>query len=164
MLDVNGVQLWDISDPKLYRIQTTLKASDASVIHAAQDRFGIRKIEAKGAQVLLNGKSSSPKWLQSRFPIIGPTARQNRTKLVKFDIDAMKAMGCHFTRIMHYPQAKNLLDYCDEVGMLLIEEIPVWGKGDPQLRPSNALSKQWLSEMIIRDYNHPCIIGWSCCQ
>lgn len=160
VLDVNGVQLWDISDPKLYRIQTTLKASDASVIHAAQDRFGIRKIEAKGAQVLLNGKAVRLNGF-NRVSDHWAYGQTEPDELVKFDIDAMKAMGCHFTRIMHYPQAKNLLDYCDEVGMLLIEEIPVWGKGDPQLRPGNALSKQWLSEMIIRDYNHPCIIGWS---
>jgi beta-galactosidase/beta-glucuronidase len=74
----------------------------------------------------------------------------------------MKGAGAVFARLMHTPQAPNLLDYLDEKGMMIFSEIPVWGWDDPQKFAGNPLTKQWLREMIERDYNHPCIIGWSC--
>jgi hypothetical protein len=73
----------------------------------------------------------------------------------------MKSCGADMARLMHFPQAPNLLDYLDEKGLLIFEEIPVWGSGDPNVKADNPLTKLWLREMIDRDYNHPCIIGWS---
>ncbi|MFO1490502.1 MAG: glycoside hydrolase family 2 TIM barrel-domain containing protein [Kiritimatiellia bacterium] len=81
--------------------------------------------------------------------------------LVRRDVDLMKRAGAVFARLMHNPQAPNLLDYLDEKGMMIFAEIPVWGEGDPQVEADNPLARQWLREMIERDYNHPCIIGWS---
>lgn len=159
-LQPNNVQLWDINSPNVYTIVTQVITYDNKVIHESSDRFGIRKIEVQGDKLLLNGKEL----YLNGFNRVSDHWAYGQTEpdhLVKFDIDAMKAMGGNFARIMHHPQAPNLLDYCDEVGMLLIEEIPVWGKGDLQLKPDNPLTKQWLTEMINRDYNHPSIIGWS---
>ncbi|WP_373514599.1 glycoside hydrolase family 2 protein, partial [Persicitalea sp.] len=123
------VRLWDFDNPHLYQLHTTLKAKkDNNTVHTSTDRFGIRKIEARGDKLLLNGEAVH----LNGFNRVADHRAYGQTEpdhIVKFDIDAMKAMGCNFTRIMHYPQATNLLDYCDEVGMLLIEEIPVWGKG-----------------------------------
>ncbi len=155
------VKLWDFENPNLYQLASVLRTSVTKpVLHRSVDRFGIRKIEAKGDQLLLNSEAIH----LNGFNRVADHRAYGQTEpdhLVKFNIDAMKAMGCNFTRIMHYPQATNLLDYCDEVGMLLIEEIPVWGKGSPELTPNNPLTKQWLREMITRDYNHPSIVGWS---
>jgi len=81
--------------------------------------------------------------------------------LVRKDVDMMKQAGAVFARLMHYPQAPNLLDYLDEKGMLIFGEIPVWGDKDPNVKIDNPLTRQWLAEMINRDFNHPCIIGWS---
>ena len=160
-LSPNEVKLWDFGNPNLYQLQSVLKASvNTTPIHSVVDQFGIRKIEAKGDQLLLNGEAIH----LNGFNRVADHRAYGQTEpdhVVKFDIDAMKAMGGNFTRIMHYPQATNLLDYCDEVGMLLIEEIPVWGKGNPELTPDNPLTKQWLREMIERDYNHPSVVGWS---
>ncbi|MGB3780291.1 MAG: glycoside hydrolase family 2 TIM barrel-domain containing protein, partial [Tunicatimonas sp.] len=155
------VQLWDFDNPRLYHLQTSLKTKENErTQHTVSDRFGIRKIETRGDKLLLNGEAIR----LNGFNRVADHRAYGQTEpdhIVKFDIDAMKAMGSNFTRIMHYPQATNLLDYCDEVGMLLIEEIPVWGKGNPELTPDNPLTKQWLREMIERDYNHPSVVGWS---
>ena len=152
--------LWDTDNPYLYKLITTLGSDQSPSSNVSKERFGIRKVEVQGTKLLLNGKVQ---YLNGFNRVSDHRAYGNSEPehLVKFDIDAMKAMGCNFTRIMHSPQSPVLLDYCDEVGILLIEEIPVWGKGDPQLTPDNPLTKQWLTEMIERDYNHPSIIGWS---
>jgi beta-galactosidase len=159
-LDAEETMLWDLQNPYLYRLSSVISSEKTNVIDKVDDRFGIRKVEVVGARLLLNGKVQ----YLNGFNRIADHRAYGQTEpeyLVKFDIDAMKAMGCNFTRIMHYPQAKSILDYCDEVGVLLFTEIPVWGKGDPQLEPDNRLTKQWLTEMITRDFNHPSIIGWS---
>jgi hypothetical protein len=73
----------------------------------------------------------------------------------------MKRYGGNLMRLMHAPSSPNLLDYLDEKGVMIIAEIPVWGEGDPNVIPDNPRTRQWLREMIERDYNHPSIIGWS---
>jgi hypothetical protein len=159
LLNKNQVQLWDVENPNLYKIHISLLSETGSVIHKKEERFGIRKIETRNTKVLLNGKELR----MNGFNRVADHRAFGQTEpdvLVKFDIDAMKAMGCNFTRINHHPQSENLLNYCDEVGMLLIEEIPVW-QDDPHLYKDDPEAKRWLEEMITRDYNHPSIIGWS---
>jgi beta-galactosidase len=89
------------------------------------------------------------------------TGNTEPDSLVQQDVDLMKRAGANFARLMHSPQAPNLLDYLDEKGFMIFAEIPVWGEGDPNMKPNNPLTEQWLREMVERDYNHPCIIGWS---
>ncbi|MDU0356026.1 glycoside hydrolase family 2 TIM barrel-domain containing protein [Paraglaciecola aquimarina] len=62
---------------------------------------------------------------------------------------------------MHAPNSENLLAMCDRLGYLIIGEIPVWGDDDPQAFADNPQTKQWLNEMVERDFNHPSIVGWS---
>ena len=152
------VQIWDVTSPNLYKLYTRLQTSD-SLIHKKEDRFGIRKVETNGSSLLLNGKKVNFKGF-NRIADHRAYGQTEPDELVKFDIDAMKSMGCDFTRINHHPQSKTVLDYCDEVGMLLIQEIPVW-QDDPHLYPDNLEAKTWFEELIDRDYNHPSVIGWS---
>ncbi|MFG0249505.1 MAG: glycoside hydrolase family 2 protein [Phycisphaeraceae bacterium JB051] len=158
-LTASQTRLWDLDRPYLYRMVSDVYLKEQKVA-THSDRFGIRKIQAKDAKLYLNGKQLHLNGFNrvATHRAYGQTEPEN---LVKFDIDAMLAMGARMTRIAHQAQHPALLDYCDEVGMLIIEEIPVWGKTDPQVKPDNVLTKQWLSETIQRDFNHPCIIGWS---
>jgi hypothetical protein len=79
---------------------------------------------------------------------------------VNADVGLMKRTGANMQRIMCVPQATSLLNRMDEKGMMIVVGIPVWGD-DPQTPVvDNPLTKQWIREMIQRDYNHPCIIGW----
>ncbi len=152
-------KLWDLDQPNLYRLVSDVYLKEKKIATQA-DRFGIRKIEAKNARLYLNGKPIRLNGF-NRVATHRAYGQTEPVHLIKFDIDAMLAMGARMTRIAHHTQHPALLDYCDEVGMLIIEEIPVWGKTDPQVKPDNALTKQWLTETIQRDFNHPCIIGWS---
>ena len=61
-------------------------------------------------------------------------------------------------RTSHYPQAKSFLDRCDEIGLLVFEELPGWQFiGDESWKQ---LCYQNITDMIYRDYNHPSIIMW----
>ncbi len=153
------VDLWHFDQPNLYVVRTTLK-SGGQVLHARRDRFGIRHVALKPDGLYLNGE-------RIRVPGFNRVSDSPRTgntepdELVRLDVDLMKRAGAVFSRLMHSPQAPNLNDYLDEKGLMIIGEIPVWGYGDPQVVEDNPLTKQWLADMIARDYNHPSIIGWS---
>lgn len=154
------VRLWHFDHPNLYRLTTQL-STDGKVVHEQSDRFGIRKVELTQDRLLLNGE---PVRLNG-YNRVSDSRKFGNTEpdeLVKSDVDMMKRANGNLTRLMHYPQAPNLLDYLDEKGMLIWCEIPVWGGDDPFVRTNDlTLPRQWMTAMIERDYNHPCIIGWS---
>lgn len=154
------VRLWHFDHPNRYTLTTRLVCGGAVLCEQA-DRFGIRKIAVNPEGLWLNGE----KVRLCGFNRVSDSREDGNTEpdaLVKKDVDLMKRCGANLMRIMHYPQATNLLDYLDEKGILIWEEIPVWGESsDPNMKPDNPVTQQWLREMIDRDYNHPCIIGWS---
>ncbi|MEI6195408.1 MAG: glycoside hydrolase family 2 TIM barrel-domain containing protein [Verrucomicrobiota bacterium] len=150
------VRLWDFDHPNLYTLTTRI-TTGRTLWHLKSDRFGIRKVEITPDGLLLNGE-------RVRLPGFNRVSDSRATGntepdwLVHQDVDLMKSCGAAMSRIMSVPQAPNLLDYLDEKGMLIFEEIPIFWRAP---KPGYPLAKQWLTEMIERDYNHPCIIGWS---
>lgn len=153
------VRLWHFDTPELYHLETQVHIED-QVQHSLTDRFGIRKIEVTPTSFLLNGEPVRLVGFNRVSDDAGEHGNTEPDELVNLDVDLMKRCGANMSRIMHYPQAPNLLDRLDEKGMLVICEIPVW-QHDSQIITNNPITKQWLTEMIHRDYNHPCIIGWS---
>ena len=77
------------------------------------------------------------------------------------DVDMMKRAGGNLARLMHYPQAPEPARLPRREGMMIWCEIPVWGGDDPQVKAGQPAARAVDGEMIERDYNHPCIIGWS---
>lgn len=63
-------------------------------------------------------------------------------------------------RLSHLALPKDVLDYLDEKGMLIFEEIPIWNKNH-FVKANHPVPMRWLTELITQRYNHPCIIGWS---
>ncbi|MDQ3815108.1 MAG: fibronectin type III domain-containing protein, partial [Armatimonadota bacterium] len=159
-LPADRVRLWHFDHPHLYNFETTVTA-DNKLLHAKTDRFGIRKVEVTKDQLFLNGEAVRlPGFNRAHdHRVWGNTEPEH---LVRQDVDLMKRLGARMMRIMHGAQASNLLDYLDEKGMLIFTEIPVWGGVDPRMKEEGyPTARRWLREMIERDYNHPCIIGWS---
>jgi hypothetical protein len=158
-LPKSRVRLWHFDHPNLYRLTTRLSVG-GKLVHEQSDRFGIRKVELTQDSLLLNGERVR----LNGFNRVSDSRKFGNTEpdeLVKADVDLMKRANANLTRLMHMPQAPNLLDELDEKGMMIWCEIPVWGGDDPQIKGDNAQTRQWMREMIERDYNHPCIIGWS---
>lgn len=158
-LPAERVHRWHIDHPHLYTLATSA-AVDGRARDERRDRFGIRHIAVKPEGLYLNGE---------RVRLVGfnrvhdhrAYGNTEPDHLVRLDVDRMKRYGGNFMRIMHAPAAPNLLDYLDEKGVMVFTEIPVWGEKDPNVIPDNPRTRQWLREMVERDYNHPSIIGWS---
>ena len=159
VLPAGSFNLWDLDTPNRYRFNTTLAAIGDTVLHAVSDVFGVRSFTIDGTSFLLNGQKIKLAGANrvSDNPIDGNT---EPISTVRRDLDRMKASGLNFARIIHYPQSPELLDYADEIGMLLIAENPVWG-GDRNLTNDIPQIQHEFREMVERDINHPSIIAYS---
>ncbi|WP_017444849.1 glycoside hydrolase family 2 protein [Gayadomonas joobiniege] len=158
-LPLSQVNLWDLNSPYLYTASSRLTLNN-QLIDQKVDEFGIRKIAVVGEKILLNNREIRLNGLNRvhDHPVYGNTEPAD---LVAADMQDLKTLGARFSRLMHAPLAKNILQWCDRNGYLLVQEIPVWGDDDPQTFANNPVTKGWLDEMIKRDFNHPSVIGWS---
>ncbi|MDR1209257.1 MAG: carboxypeptidase regulatory-like domain-containing protein [Clostridiales bacterium] len=155
-LILSNVKLWDYDYPNLYTVKTYLKDGE-SVVHALRDNIGFRVFEISGTDMLLNGQKVR---LTGANRVWDDRVNGNTEPeyLWKRDFDYMKSMGMNITRT-HIPMTKELLDYCDEIGFLTMQECGVWGGGDPNL--TNNKAQYWYAEMINERFNHPNIVAWS---
>lgn len=156
---LSDFKLWHFNDPNLYQLTSQLIVGE-KLADMTTDKFGIRKFEVRGEQFYLNNEPVRMNGVNRvhDHPDYGNTEPDH---LIGSDMFDIKALGCNFARLMHAPLSENLLKLCDSIGFLIVEEIPVWGDDDPQSFPDNPLTKQWLKEMVERDFNHPSVVGWS---
>jgi beta-galactosidase/beta-glucuronidase len=162
--DVADVTPWSPATPALYTLRVSLMAG-ADVIDRTETRFGFRRIEKKGTQLLLNGR---PVFLTgfNRHEDLVRAGMCSDLETAKQDLLAMKQAGCNFVRLCHYPHHPGELDLCDELGLLVMDEIPLWqwdqNKEDAEANAAKlAAARRQLERMIARDRNHPSIIFWS---
>ncbi len=151
------VTLWDVDEPKLYHVVTTLRV-DGRRQDEHRVRIGFREATFALDGFYLNGR---------RVKLIGV----NRHQFFPFAGGAMPArvqakdaeiirreLNCTMVRCSHYPQSEAFFDACDELGLLAWEEAPGWGYlGDQAWL---ALASRDIGQMIVRDRNHPSIVIW----
>ena len=110
-LPKSNVALWHFDFPNLYESQITLYEGGRE-LHSLSDRFGIRKLEVDGTQLLLNGESIRPVGFnlvpEDRFT--GNTLPFDR---IKEDVDLMKSCGANMARLSHLSLPKEFWDYLD---------------------------------------------------
>jgi beta-galactosidase len=158
-LDSPGeVELWSLHNPALYHMRVELH-DGSDLVDAVQERFGFRAAEfRKDGGFYLNGERVKLFGLNRHqtYPYIGAAAP---ARLQRRDADIMRyELGCNIARTSHYPQSPHFLDRCDEIGLLVFEEIPGWQHiGDDDWK---SLSLRDVRSMIERDRNHPSIILW----
>ena len=153
--------LWDIDDPYMYTVYTTVK-DGSQVVDDSVTPIGIRYFEFSNqwgdGRFYLNGRHVQLLGLNrhEQYPFIGRAACN---RLQARDADILKyELGCNIVRTSHYPQDPEFLDRCDEIGLLIMEEIPGWANiGDGNYQD---LIRMNTEEMVLRDRNHPSIITW----
>lgn len=153
--------LWDIGQGNLYtfRIQTENDLYEES--------FGIRDIEIKGTEFLLNGKPVYFKGFGMHEDHI-TLGKASNTALNIRDFNLLKWMNANSFRTSHYPYAEQMYDLADRFGFLVIDEIPAVGlnfwssrevfkEGSVDNRTLETHKAQ-LTELIERDKNHPSVV------
>ena len=157
LTDLGQIQLWDTNNPKLYNLGVTLM-NDRTVLDHYDTRIGFREAKFTPDGFFLNGRHLKLRGLNRHqtYPFVGqamPARVQKRDAWV-----LRKELHCNIVRTSHYPQSPHFLDACDELGLLVFEEIPGWQHiGDKAWQD---LTVQYVDEMIRRDWNHPSIILW----
>ena len=152
------IALWTLDQPRLYGLDAFLRDAEGKPIDAVSTRFGFREAVFKDDGFTLNGEHVKLIGLDRHqtYPYIGGAAPE---RLQRKDADILKyELGCNIVRTSHYPQSPHFLDRCDEIGLLVFEEIPGWqfiGDNDWQ-----ALSLRDVESMVTRDRNHPSIVLW----
>ncbi len=155
--NLGSIKLWDLTNRNLYSVHVRLLRGK-DVLDGDSRKIGFRKAEFTDHGFELNGKVIKLRGLDRHqtFPFVGqamPARVQRR------DADILRQnLKCNIVRTSHYPQSRHFLDRCDEIGLLVLEEIPGWQHiGD---EPWKAIAVDNVRRMIRRDWNHPSIILW----
>ncbi len=152
VVSVNSPVLWSPESPKLYKLVTTVE-SDGKVVDRKETGFGIRTVGFdKDKGFLLNGKPYVLKGTCNHQDMAGVGAALPDA-LQYFRIAKLKALGMNAYRTSHNPPTPELLEACDHLGMLVMDENRLLG--------SDPLHLKWLEEFVRRDRNHPSVAIWS---
>ena len=154
---LSGIQPWDLQQPKLYEVYVRL-LRDQAVLDEDDRRLGFREARFTTSGFSLNGRIVKLRGLDRHqtFPFVGqamPARVQRRDAYI-----LRRELKCNIVRTSHYPQSRHFLDACDELGLLVLEEIPGWQHIGDQAWQNIAVDN--VGRMIRRDWNHPSIILW----
>ena len=154
---LGSIELWDLAHPKLYTVDVTLWRGNQSLDNISR-RIGFREAQFTDHGFELNGKIIKLRGLDRHqtFPFVGQ-AMPGRVQ--RRDAHILRhQLKCNIVRTSHYPQSRHFLDACDELGLLVLEEIPGWQHiGDEAWK---LLAIDNVGRMIRRDWNHPSVILW----
>lgn len=158
---VCGAKLWEPDDPALYTCEVRLVES-GDVIDQDQTTFGIRHIQAdpvhgfrlNGKKILLRGAC-----IHHDNGILGAAAFACAEER---KVRQLKEAGFNALRIAHNPASTALLDACDRMGMLVMEEsFDMWNHEKNTYDYARDFSQNWekdVESVVAKDYNHPCVV------
>lgn len=157
LANLGNVALWDVESPALYMVELTL-STGGKAVDTARRRIGFRDAQFEVDGFFLNGKRSQIFGLDRHalFPYVGfampPRVLRRDAEIVRSDF------RCNFVRCSHYPQSEAFLDACDELGLMVWEELPGWQYLGNQSWKDLALGD--VKDMVVRDRNHPAVVIW----
>jgi len=162
--EIKSPALWSIDHPSRYAAVTTIEQG-GNVVDSYETVFGIRAIKFTADNgFLLNGQ---------RVPIngvcdhhdLGALGAALNTRALERQVELLKEMGCNAIRTSHNPPAPELLDLCDRLGMVVMDEaFDCWARQKTQ-NDYHLLFPDWHEKdvrmLVRRDRNHPCVVLWS---
>ena len=158
--EIGPVTYWSPENPKLYTVTTTVyyAAGGQGAAHTVTTTIGFREAVFTDNGFYLNGSRYKILGLNRHqmFPYLGMAAP---ARLQQRDAQILKnELNCNMVRCSHYPQSPHFLDACDELGIMVWEEPPGWGRmGDAAFQ---ALMLRDVRDMVIRDRNRPSVVVW----
>jgi len=157
--ELKNPELWDVNKPNLYSVSVSLLEKGIQK-DKVEDKVGFRWYEFKdNGPFYLNGKRVLIRGTHRHEELAGVGAAMSNEQHRK-DFESIKEMGANFVRLAHYPQDPEVYKACDELGLLVWDELP-WCRGGIGNAEWQTNSKNMLAEIINQNYNHPSIILWS---
>ena len=163
---VPSPELWDVDSPNLYRVVSRIDdASTGSTLDTYATSTGFRSFRFDADKgFYLNGRPLKINGVCLHHDAGALGAVVNRAA-IRRQLSIMKEMGCNAIRCSHNPPAPELLDLCDQMGFLVMDEaFDMWRKrksAHDYARYFDQWHERDLDDMIIRDRNHPSIFVWS---
>lgn len=163
-LQVQKPQLWDLNTPHLYRLKTTLLVNGKKT-DSVSTSVGIRNIEFRNdTGFYLNGRNIKLQGMCEHMEML-PVGQAIPDDLWRKRISLLKSMGCNTIRTSHNPFPPIFYQLCDEIGMMVVDEIfDGWKKKGANDYGGRYFAEWWkkdVEDWVRRDRNHPSIIMWS---
>ncbi|NVM55664.1 MAG: beta galactosidase jelly roll domain-containing protein [Candidatus Helarchaeota archaeon] len=155
-LSMSNPKLWSPESPTLYEFQAQFNEEE----ELFKIRFGIRTIEVGKSGILINNKLIKIKGVSLHEEFV-PYGRAIKAEDRLNDLKNMKKFGFNTLRTAHYSHDEKLIELADEVGILILEEIPVYWYCDFKNPDVLKLALTMVKDLIYRDFNHPSVILWS---
>ncbi|MCC7506814.1 MAG: DUF4982 domain-containing protein [Saprospiraceae bacterium] len=157
-------QLWDVEQPNLYTLQTIVRHQNG-VCDVYTTRFGVRSAGFSADNGFwLNGRRVALKGvcLHHDFGALGGAFNY---RAMQRQLEILRDMGCNAIRTSHNAPAPELLDLCDEMGFVVVDELFDKWDARADILPETdfqEFARRQVRNFVQRDRNHPCIILWSC--
>ena len=163
-LRVKNPHLWDIGNPNLYKI-TSKVIQENQIKDRYNTTFGIRTIAfTVDSGFYLNGRNTKILGVCMHHDL-GSLGAAFNLRAAQRQLEILKSMGCNAIRTSHNQPAPEVLDLCDKMGFVVMDEaFDSWTKGKSPYDFSiyfNEWYERELSDLVKRDRNHPSIVMWS---
>ncbi|WP_297091782.1 glycoside hydrolase family 2 TIM barrel-domain containing protein, partial [uncultured Draconibacterium sp.] len=146
---------WTAETPNRYSVKVSLKDKNTTTYELIE-KFGFRTIEIReGDGIYLNGTKIKMKGV-NRHVFWPETGRCVNSKIDLNDVKLIKAMNMNAVRCAHYPPDKAFLNFCDSLGLYVMNELAGW-----QNAYDTESGSKLVRELVLRDVNHPSILFWS---
>ena len=156
--------LWSVDDPYMYTMHTEIK-QNGKTIDTYETPFGIRTIEFRAdSGFYLNGEHVRINGVCNHHDL-GCLGAATNERAIERQLQILKEMGCNGIRCSHNPPSPILLDLCDRMGFLVMDEaFDMWRRRKTD-RDYARFFDDWyerdLTDLVVRDRNHPSIVLWS---
>jgi beta-glucuronidase len=154
-IDVEKYKYWSTENPYLYKV--ILSTSEDTLV----DNIGFRTIRTEGKYILLNNKKIFLKGISIHEERPNGGGRANSLEDAVQLLSWAKELGCNYVRLAHYPHNEYMVKTADKIGILVLEEIPVYWTIDWENESTYKNAETQLTEVINRDKNRASVIIWS---
>lgn len=176
-LKVKSPRCWSVESPDLYTIKTVIEDNRGNVVDSVTIKTGFRSFRFDpNTGFCLNGKNMKVKGVCLHHDA-GTLGAAVPREVMKRRLMMLKEIGCNAVRTSHNPQAPDLYELCDEIGLLVMNEafdewefpkrkwIKGWNVGVPGFQGSTDFFEEWgvkdMEDFVKRDRNHLCVFAWS---
>ena len=162
---ISQPELWSPENPRLYTARTKIE-KNGKIVDCYDTRFGIRKLEYIPEQgFFLNGKATKFKGVCNHHDL-GPLGAAVNKSALRHQVELMKDMGANAIRTSHNMPAPELVELCDELGMMLmVEPFDDWSFRPKSPNGYGAFFNEWATDDVtnmVKHYrNNPSVVVWS---